>query len=138
MVNEILLADDEATFRETFTKLLQKEGMTVTAVANGTDAIKAVRKQPYAVAILDVQMPVLNGLDTLRLLRRSSDRRHLPVIVLSGRGAFEDVCDGWTHGASLYLTKPVKIEAVVSAVRWMLGLDERKGPILSEVVAPDL
>ncbi|MHC4632037.1 MAG: response regulator, partial [Planctomycetota bacterium] len=49
MVNEILLADDEATFRETFTKLLQEEGMTVTAVANGTDAIKAIRKQPYAV-----------------------------------------------------------------------------------------
>ena len=57
MAKQILLADDEAAFRKTFAKVLQEEGMTVTAVGDGTEAINAIMKQPYAVAILDIQMP---------------------------------------------------------------------------------
>ena len=58
MMNKILLADDEVTFRETMQKVIQEEGMDVTAVGNGTDAINLITKQPFAVAILDIQMPV--------------------------------------------------------------------------------
>ncbi len=66
MINEILLADDEVTIRETLTKVLREEGMAVTAVANGTDAINAIMKQSYALAILDIQMPGADGIKVLR------------------------------------------------------------------------
>jgi CheY-like chemotaxis protein len=59
---QILLADDEATFRETFTKVLEEEGFAVTAVRDGKGATDAIMKQPYAVAVLDIQMPGSDGL----------------------------------------------------------------------------
>jgi len=64
--SEILLADDEATFRETFTQVLEEEGFAVTPVCDGREATEAIRKRSYAVAILGIQMP---GRDGIRVLR---------------------------------------------------------------------
>ena len=75
MMNEILLADDEVTFRETFKKVLQEEGMVVTAVGNGTEAIDAIMKQPFPVAILDIQMPGADGIKVLREIMKVRPRR---------------------------------------------------------------
>jgi CheY-like chemotaxis protein len=70
MNGEILLADDEATFRETLSKVLEEEGLNVTAVADGTDAIDAITKRSYGVAILDIQMPGADGIKVLREIMR--------------------------------------------------------------------
>ena len=85
MNNEILLADDEVTFRETFAKVLQEEGMMVTAVSNGTDAIKAIMKQPYTVAILDIQMPGADGIKVLREIMRIRPETRVIMITAYGR-----------------------------------------------------
>ena len=87
LMNEILLADDEMTFRETFTKVLQEEGMTVTAVDNGTDAINAIMKQPYPVAILDIQMPGSDGIKVLREIMKV--RPETRVIMITAYGTIE-------------------------------------------------
>jgi CheY-like chemotaxis protein len=63
---QILLADDEATFRETFAKILAEEGFAVTAVCDGKEALEAIRKRPYALALLDIQMPGSDGISVLR------------------------------------------------------------------------
>jgi two-component system response regulator PilR (NtrC family) len=115
MMNEILLADDEATFRETFAKLLQEEGMTVTAVANGTDAIKAVMKQPYSVAILDIQMPGADGIKVLREIMRLRPETH--VIMITAYGTIEMAIEAIKLGASDYVMKPVMFEDILAKVR---------------------
>ncbi|MHC4580932.1 MAG: response regulator, partial [Planctomycetota bacterium] len=70
MNRDVLLADDEATFRETFAKVLREEGMSVTAVGNGTDAIDAVTKEPFGVVVLDIRMPGADGIKVLREIMR--------------------------------------------------------------------
>jgi two-component system response regulator PilR (NtrC family) len=115
MNNEILLADDEVTFRETFAKVLQEEGMTVTAVANGTDAIKAIMKQPYTVAILDIQMPGADGIKVLREIMRI--RPETRVIMITAYGTVEMAVEAIKLGACDYVMKPVMFDDIMTKIR---------------------
>ncbi|MHC4456754.1 MAG: sigma-54-dependent transcriptional regulator [Planctomycetota bacterium] len=115
MLNEILLADDEVTFRETLTKFLQEEEIEVTAVVNGTDAINAIMKQPYAVAILDIQMPGADGIKVLReIMRIRPDTR---VIIITAYGTVEMAVEAIKLGACDYVMKPVMFEDILIKVR---------------------
>ena len=115
MASEILLADDEVTFRETLTKILREEGMVVTAVANGTDAISAIMKQPYAVAILDIQMPGADGIKVLReIMKVRSETR---VIMITAYGTVEMAVEAIKLGACDYVMKPVMFEDILTKIR---------------------
>jgi DNA-binding NtrC family response regulator len=115
MMNEILLADDEATFRDIFTKVLREEGMEVMPVGNGTDAIDAIMKQPYAVAILDVQMPGADGIKVLREIMRI--RPQTCVIMITAHGTIEVAVEAIKLGARDYVMKPVNFDEVLTKVR---------------------
>lgn len=115
MMREILLADDEVTFRETFTKLLQEEEMAVTAVANGTDAINAIMKQPYAVAILDIQMPGADGIKVLREIMKV--RPETRVIMITAYGTVEMAVEAIKLGACDYVMKPVVLEDILIKIQ---------------------
>jgi len=111
MKRQILLADDEATFRETFRKVLEEEGMAVTAVSNGTDAIDAITKHAYAVAILDIQMPGADGIKVLREIMRA--RPETRVIMITAYGTVEMAVEAIKLGACDYVMKPVMFEDVL-------------------------
>jgi len=115
MMNKILLADDEVTFRDIFTKVLKEEGMEVTAVGTGTDAIDAIMKQPYAVAILDVQMPGADGIKVLREIMRI--RPQTCVIMITAHGTIEVAVEAIKLGARDYVMKPVNFEEVLTKIR---------------------
>jgi len=115
MKREILLADDEATFRKTFAKVLEEEGMVVTAVADGKDAINAITKQPYAVAILDIQMPGADGIKVLREIMRV--RPETRVIMITAYGTVEMAVEAIKLGACDYVMKPVMFEDILTKVR---------------------
>jgi len=118
MAREILLADDEATFRETLTKVLQEEGMVVTAVNNGIDAINAITKQDYAVAILDIRMP---GADGIKVLRETMKvRPAMRVIMITAYGTVEMAVKAIKLGACDYVMKPVLFEDILTKVRQQL------------------
>jgi DNA-binding NtrC family response regulator len=122
MMNKILLADDEVTFRDIFTKVLKEEGMEVTAVGNGTDAIDAIMKRPYAVAILDVQMPGADGIKVLREIMRI--RPQTCVIMITAHGTIEVAVEAIKLGARDYVMKPVNFEEVLTKVRQHLKFME--------------
>ena len=115
MINEILLADDEVTFRETLTKVLREEGMAVTAVANGTDAINAIMKQPYALAILDIQMPGADGIKVLREIMRI--RPETRVVMITAYGTVEMAVEAIKLGACDYVMKPVMFDDILTKIR---------------------
>jgi DNA-binding NtrC family response regulator len=115
MSRKILLADDETTFRETFTKVLQEEGMAVTAVSNGTDAIDAVTKEPFAVAILDIRMPGADGIKVLREIMRM--RPQSRVIMITAFGTVEMAVEAIKLGASDYVVKPVVMDDILLKIR---------------------
>ena len=115
MTGGILLADDETTFRETFAKVLREEGLVVTSVGDGADAISAIMKQPYAVAILDIQMPGVDGIKVLREIMRI--RPETCVIMITAYGTVEMAVEAIKLGASDYVMKPVMFEDILTKIR---------------------
>ncbi len=115
MDRKILLADDEATFRDTFAKVLQEEGMDVTAVSNGNDAIYAVTKEPFAVAILDIRMPGADGIKVLREIIRIRPKTR--VIMITAFGTVEMAVEAIKLGASDYVVKPVVMDDILMKIR---------------------
>lgn len=115
MDREILLADDEVTFRKTFAKVLQKEGMLVTAVGNGIEAIEAVTKKSFAVVILEIRMPGADGLKVLRQIMHI--RPATRVIMITAFGTVEMAVEAMKLGACDYVMKPVAMDDIVRKIR---------------------
>ncbi|MHC4627792.1 MAG: sigma-54-dependent transcriptional regulator [Planctomycetota bacterium] len=115
MNRDVLLADDEVTFRETFAKILREEGMSVTVVGNGTDAIDAVMKEPFGVVVLDIRMPGADGIKVLREIMRI--RPETRVIMITAYGTIEMAVEAIKLGACDYVMKPVVMDDVLTKIR---------------------
>jgi two-component system, OmpR family, response regulator len=103
----ILLVDDEVTFTSNMSRILSRRGYDVTAVNDGESAIKTIESEEYDVAILDLKMPGMDGMATLKLMKMK--RPLLEVIILTGHGSVESGIQGMHLGAFDYATKPIQI-----------------------------
>lgn len=115
---QVLLADDESTFRETFVAVLRDEGISVTAVSNGTDAIEAIGEHSYAVAVLDIRMPGADGIKVLRELTKAQPETR--VIMVTAYGTVEMAVEAMKLGASDYVMKPVIFDDILVKIRQQL------------------
>jgi DNA-binding response OmpR family regulator len=110
----ILLVDDEAEFRETAGKLLVRRGYDVATAPDGAHAMRVVLRGGVDAVILDVKMPGMDGIDTLRELKRIQP--DLAVIILTGHLLKSTEQEGLKLGAFAYLTKPCTIADLVSTI----------------------
>ena len=122
MAKRVLVVDDYPPTVELIREALELAGFSVVAAINGADCLRKVESERPDLVILDLNMPVMDGLEALRELRGKPETRYLPVIVLTGRTEWLDYLDGNRAGADLYLTKPVELEGIVSSAKWMLGM----------------
>lgn len=119
----VLVVDDDEGVRTAVTWALEADGFHVTAVDNGLAAIDAIEQAAPALAVLDLSLPGLGGLDILRRVRSEEARtgRHpLPVIVLSGRDSETDRIVGLDLGADDYLVKPFSPGELAARARSLL------------------
>jgi two-component system OmpR family response regulator len=121
----ILVVDDEARIREVLLYALQKEGYTVTAVADGRAAIEAAGAGNVDLVVLDVMLPELDGLEVCRRLRAGS---RTPILFLSARADEVDRIVGLELGGDDYLTKPFSPRELVARVRALLRRAEAPPP----------
>lgn len=122
MKYQVLLADDEAAFRDTFAAVLREEGLSVTAVSNGTEALEAIKTNFYAVALLDIRMPGADGIKVLREVAKTHPKTQ--VIMLTAYGAVEMAVEAMKLGASDYVMKPVNFENILAKIRqWLEFMD---------------
>jgi two-component system, OmpR family, response regulator len=103
----ILLVDDEIAFTSNMSRLLSRRGYDVTAVNDGESAIKTIESEEYDVVILDLRMPGMDGMATLKLMKIK--RPLLEVIILTGHGSVDSGIQGMHLGAFDYATKPIQI-----------------------------
>jgi CheY-like chemotaxis protein len=124
MAKRVLVVDDHPPTVRLIRAALENEGLEVAAAANGAECLLAISSQPPDLLVLDVIMPVMDGFQTLRVLKENPDTRALPVIILSIRGAKEDIARGLVGGADFYLTKPFQMPELVAAVKRILAISE--------------
>ena len=113
-LTRVLLIDDERLFVESLTKVLRKREMVVHAAYSGSEAIAVLSAGKFDVIVLDLKMPEMDGLMTLKAIR---DRDTLtPVIILTGYIVIERVTEALKMGATEVLLKPCPVETLVSAI----------------------
>jgi two-component system response regulator PilR (NtrC family) len=111
----ILVIDDEEIMREILTTLLTREGYSVRVAANGADGLELARTYPFDAVIVDVMMPVLDGMQTLEELRKLDEE--LPVVMITAYASVESAILAMKRGAFDYITKPFKNDEVLAVLR---------------------
>jgi len=105
---KVLIVDDEKDFVEMFSLRLKQQGEKVSAAYSGEEALKMLEKTPVDVIILDIRMPGMDGIDTLKRIKQLYPI--VEVILLTGHGSTETAVEGMKLGAFDYLMKPADFE----------------------------
>src|SRR5690242_13063468 len=114
-MDSILIVDDERGIRDTLRAVMEDEGFAADAVATGEDCLKALDKRAYGCILLDVWLPGIDGLETLRQLRAAGS--DAAVVIISGHGNIETAVRATKLGAFDFIEKPLSIEKTVLTVR---------------------
>ena len=121
----ILLAEDEPINQEVSRGLLEENGLKVDLAADGIEAVSLARQNRYAVILMDMQMPNLNGLDATRAIRGDTQNLATPILALTASAFTEDRQTCLDAGMNDYIAKPIQPEQLFATLlRW---LDKRSG-----------
>lgn len=118
--HSILLVDDHYQLIHGLRNSLQEEGYEVMVAANGIDGLKAARRYRPNLIILDVNMPLMDGLEMCQRLQEDHQLKKIPVLLLTSRNAVEDRIIGLDSGADDYLAKPFNTRELKARVRALL------------------
>ncbi|MBW1707559.1 MAG: response regulator [Deltaproteobacteria bacterium] len=125
---KMMLVDDEERFLSTTQKLLSKKGYDVITASTGAEALEKLRLNSIHVVILDVKMPGMDGIETLKAIKRTYPL--VEVIMLTGHATVESAVDGLHSGATDYLMKPTDVKDLIRKAEDAFG----KRQILEEKI----
>lgn len=111
----LLLVDDEEKFLDSIAKRLELKGLQVTAVADGKKAIETAEKKLFDVALVDFQMPGMDGAQVLKTLKQR--HKYLEIIMLTGHATVDSAVECTRLGAFKYLEKPYEFEKLIEVIQ---------------------
>jgi two-component system response regulator PhoP len=114
----VLVVEDEETLREQLQARLKKEGYSVDAAGDGEDGYYLGREYPFDLAVIDLGLPKLSGIELIRRLR--GEGRGFPILILTARGNWQDKVEGLEAGADDYLVKPFHMEELLARLNALL------------------
>jgi two-component system phosphate regulon response regulator PhoB len=120
-VTVVLVADDDADIRDLVAFKLEQAGFEVIAVEDGHTALEQARSQQPTLAVLDVSMPGLSGIEVCRMLRADAATAGMLIVMLTARVREQDVEGGFSAGADDYVTKPFSPRELVSRIQALLS-----------------
>ncbi len=116
----ILLVDDNLINQEVASEFLQDVGMVVTVVANGRECLEALASTPYDLVLMDIQMPVMDGLEATRLIRQNSKFQKMPIIAMTAHAMTGDKEKSLAAGMNDHITKPIDSTALSGVLKkWL-------------------
>lgn len=131
---KLLLAEDEKTLRDQLLDILERHSYTVDAAEDGARALALGEAELYDLAIIDIGLPRLSGMEVIRRLRDQG--RDMPILILTARGDWQDKVDGLSSGADDYLVKPfhvrellARVEALIRRASGAMTRDLSLGPV---------
>lgn len=111
----LLLIDDEEGYVNVLAKRMDKRGIEVTKALSGSEAIQALRWKDFDVAVLDLKMEDMDGIEVLRIFKKIDPQ--MAVIMLTGHGSEQAARDAMSIGAFDYLTKPCELEDLLKKLK---------------------
>ena len=136
MKTRILVADDDRDILDMVSFILTHAGYTVVGVSDGSEAIAAIESNPPELAILDVMMPGLSGIEVLRRVRKNDSVKDLTVILMTVLSSDSDVAAGFAAGANDYVTKPAILSDLIQTVQSFLDKKNKSKVADSESALP--
>lgn len=113
--DRVLLVDDEAAFLEALAERLRMRGLDVTCASSGAEALRIIDEQTFDAVVLDLAMPGLDGIETLRRLHQAQPE--LQVMILSGRATVQTAVQATKLGATDIFEKPTDVDTLVQRIR---------------------
>ena len=124
MSEKLLIAEDEKELAKAVKTILQHSGYEVTVTYNGKDALEKTKTEKFDVIIMDIMMPVMDGIEALKNMRKSGV--NTPVILLTAKSQIDDKVDGLDSGANDYLTKPFDKKELLARIRALIRVNNEK------------
>jgi CheY-like chemotaxis protein len=121
---KVLLIDDKVEFLKVLSERLRLRGYQVTAVGSGSEALRAAEQEPFDVIVLDLVMPVMDGVETLRRLRAQDPQSQ--IIVFSGYATSQEVDQAMALGANDFLAKPADLDSLMERINRAIA--KKQGP----------
>lgn len=124
MKEKILIAEDEKELAKAIKIILEYSGYEVTVTNNGLEALQKTDEESFNCIILDIMMPVMNGIDSLKEMRENGV--NTPIILLTAKSQIDDKVEGLDAGANDYLTKPFNKDELLARIRAQTRTIEEK------------
>ncbi len=112
----VLVVDDDPAIREMCQAVLETEGYQVMLAADGQQALRHLRASPVTLVLMDLMMPVMDGLEACRAIRADAQLQHIPVVIMSAAGSGRIEKQGLTECATAMVTKPFSIETLLQVL----------------------
>jgi len=131
--HRILIVDDNDTIRKTLKAILEDEGYTVDLAATGQEAIQKTEENAYDIALLDIRLPDMEGVELLKLIKDNVPKTR--KIMLTGYPSMQNAIAALNKDADAYLVKPVDVEKLLSTIKDQLELRENERHFSEEKIA---
>lgn len=118
---KILVVEDDPPTVALVKTVLERAGHSINAAANGAEALLTINANMPDLILMDVMMPVMNGFQTLHVIKSNPLTQDIPVIILTARSGDIDMAQGWAEGVSFYLTKPFSAKELLTVVERLLS-----------------
>jgi DNA-binding NtrC family response regulator len=130
---KILIVDDDENIRKTMRTILEDEGYTVDEATNGNEAIELTKQTAYNIALLDIRLPDMEGIELLELLKDPVPKTR--KIMITGYPSMQNAITALNKKADAYLIKPVDIQKLLNIVKEQLKLQEEEKNFSEQKVA---
>ena len=123
--HRILIVEDSPTMRQLLAFALKRlRGAEIVEAQDGLDGLRKVTADEFDLALVDINMPVMDGLKLVHLIRQEPDLAEMPIVVITTEGASEDRDRALALGANEYLTKPIQANRVLQVAKALLKIAE--------------
>jgi len=129
----IIIVDDDENIRKTMKTILEDEGYAVDLAATGNEAIEMTQKTAYNIALLDIRLPDMEGVELLKLIKDNVPRTR--KIMVTGYPSTQNAISALNKNADAYLVKPVDVEKLLNMVKEQLQLQEDEKSFSEQKVA---
>jgi DNA-binding NtrC family response regulator len=130
---KVLIVDDDENIRNTMKAILEDEGYLVDLAATGNEAVEKTQNMAYNIALLDIRLPDMEGVELLKLMKDATPRTR--KIMVTGYPSMQNAITALNKNADAYLIKPVNVEKLLNTVKEQLQLQEEERQFSEQKVA---